>query len=164
MIVISDTTPIISLLKIGHLSLLRDLFEKVYIPCAVYEELTKDKRFEEEATQIIQADYIEQHNVENQSSVAFLQRTSGLDRGESEAIILSDEMTSGLLLMDEALGRNVARNMGLHVMGTIGLLRVAYQEKLLTADEIRECVNMMQSSGRYISESLYQMILMSLED
>ncbi len=163
MIVIADTTPIISLLKIGRLNLLRDLFEKVYIPRAVYEELTSDSRFEEEADQIIQTDYIEQQDVTNISSVAFLQRVAGLDRGESEAIILSDEMTSDLLLMDEALGRNVARNMGLHVMGTIGMLRTAYQEKILTADEVRECVNIMQASGRYISDHLYQEILAALD-
>ncbi len=164
MIVVSDTTPIISLLKIGRLSLLRDLFGKVYIPNAVYEELANDERFEEESKEVAQADYIERRDVENPSSVAFLQRVAGLDRGESEAIILSDEMTSDILLMDEALGRNVARNMGLHVMGTIGMLRSAYQEKILTANEIRECVSIMQSAGRYVSEKLYQDVLASLED
>ncbi len=164
MIVVSDTTPIISLLKIGRLTLLRDLFEKVCIPRAVYEELIADKRYESEALQIMQADYIEQRDVDKVSDVEFLQRVSGLDLGESEAIILSDEITSDLLLMDEALGRNVARNMGIRVMGTIGMLRVAYQEKILTAEEVRECVDTMQSAGRYISESLYRDVLASLEE
>lgn len=40
MIVISDTTPIISLLKINQLELLERLFENVMIPAAVYKELT----------------------------------------------------------------------------------------------------------------------------
>ena len=49
MIVISDTTPMISLLKINRLDLLEKSFGEVLIPNAVYEELTADKRFIEEA-------------------------------------------------------------------------------------------------------------------
>ena len=52
MIVISDTTPLISLLKIGRLDLLEKLFGKVLIPCAVYRELTIDERFKTEADQL----------------------------------------------------------------------------------------------------------------
>ena len=45
MIVVSDTTPLISLLKIERLDLLKKLFENVLIPQAVYEEheLTSDE-------------------------------------------------------------------------------------------------------------------------
>lgn len=52
MIVVSDTTPLISLLKINRLDLLEKLFGEVLIPVAVFDELTVDKRFELEAEQI----------------------------------------------------------------------------------------------------------------
>ena len=42
MIVVSDTTPIISLLKAGQLELLRKLYATVLIPTAVYRELTEN--------------------------------------------------------------------------------------------------------------------------
>lgn len=42
MIVISDTTPIISLIKIGHLNILQQLFGTVRIPEAVFTELTSN--------------------------------------------------------------------------------------------------------------------------
>lgn len=45
MIVVSDTTPIISLIKAGELGLLQNLFSVVYIPAAVYRELTKKEVF-----------------------------------------------------------------------------------------------------------------------
>ena len=45
MIVVSDTTPIISLMKAGKLELLHKLFGVVYIPEAVYRELTDTKHF-----------------------------------------------------------------------------------------------------------------------
>ena len=47
MIVIADTTPLISLMKIGHLDLLHRLFGEVQIPNAVYEELVYNTRFPE---------------------------------------------------------------------------------------------------------------------
>lgn len=58
MIVISDTTPVISLLKIGRLDLLERLFGEVFIPDAVYTELTAIKRFAEEARKVSDVPYI----------------------------------------------------------------------------------------------------------
>ena len=49
MTIISDTTPIISLIKINRLDLLEKLFEEVLIPEAVYRELTTNALFENEA-------------------------------------------------------------------------------------------------------------------
>ena len=42
MIVISDTTPVISLLKAGQIELLEELYETVLVPIAVYKELTEN--------------------------------------------------------------------------------------------------------------------------
>lgn len=52
MIVVSDTTPLISLLKIGRLDLLQKLFGEVHVPRAVFAELTQNPRFTEEAEQV----------------------------------------------------------------------------------------------------------------
>lgn len=49
MIVISDTTPIISLIKIDKLFLLQKLFGKVIIPQAVYDELVSNPKYTKEA-------------------------------------------------------------------------------------------------------------------
>ena len=85
MLVVSDTTPLISLLKINQIDLLRRLFGEVVIPYAVYEELTVDKRFEEEAECIKNKNFIIIKDVESQESVDILRKVSGLDKGESEA-------------------------------------------------------------------------------
>ena len=45
MTIISDTTPIISLIKINHLDLLQKLFGEMLIPEAVYRELTTNAVF-----------------------------------------------------------------------------------------------------------------------
>ena len=58
MIVVSDTTPLISLLKINRIDLLEKLFGDVLIPQAVFDELTVDERFRLEADEISQKKFI----------------------------------------------------------------------------------------------------------
>jgi len=101
MIVIADTTPLISLMIIGHLDLLHKLFGEVQIPNAVYEELVYNTRFPEESRQIQECSFINKIMVDNMEAVNLLRRSSGLDAGESEAIILSDNLNAGLLSIIE---------------------------------------------------------------
>lgn len=159
MIVVSDTTPIISLLKINRLDLLEKLFGEVLIPKSVYEELTTDKRFEEEAKTVKNTPYIISVSVSNPEAVRILRMATGLDQGESEAIVLTDELKADLLLMDEAKGRMISGQMGLTIMGTIGLLIGAYEDKIITSEEIRMCIDNLQRAGRHIGERHYQMLL-----
>ena len=55
MIVVSDTTPLISLLKINRLALLEKLYGSVLIPKAVFNELTANKNYQAEADTISQS-------------------------------------------------------------------------------------------------------------
>mgnify|MGYP006922166976 FL=1 len=50
--VVSDTTPIISLMKIERLYLMKQLFDEVKLPEAVYMELVSNRQFEKERRQI----------------------------------------------------------------------------------------------------------------
>lgn len=164
MIVVSDTTPLISLLKIERIGLLEKLFGQVLIPQAVFDELIVNDRFKLEADQIRRKQFIEVKTVKNPESASILKRATGLDQGESEAIILTDEQNADVLLMDEAKGRAVSFQMGFRIMGTIGILMAAYEENELTADEVRECVEGLQRAGRHISQRHYQMLLDKLND
>ncbi len=94
MIVVSDTTPLISLLKVGHLDLLDKYFGEVQIPQAVFDELTSNKRFALEAEEIKKCPYIRVVQIEDDKSVDIIRRVTGLDLGESEAIILTDNLHS----------------------------------------------------------------------
>lgn len=164
MIVVSDTTPLISLMKIGHLDLLKMYFGGVQIPTAVFNELTVNPRFEDEARQIAQCPFIHVVKVQDCRSVDLLCQTMGLDIGESEAIVLSDDMQADLLLMDEAKGRDVAEQMGIKIMGTIGLLMASYQNGNISSDEIRKCIEILRDSGRHIGEKYLQMLLERIKD
>ena len=164
MIVVSDTTPLISLLKIGRLDLLKKLFGEIFIPQAVFNELTVDERFQMEANQIKNEKFILVKTVNNLEPVGILKRAVGLDQGESEAIVLADELKADLLLMDEAKGRKVSVEMGHRIIGTIGILMAAYEEQKLTSDEVKDCIDGLQRSGRHIGQKHYMMLLNRLKD
>jgi predicted nucleic acid-binding protein len=68
--IVSNTTPILSLLKIGKFSLLKELYEKVIVPTAVYVEIEngKEKPYYQDLTQI---DWIEIQEIRNLDSKAY---------------------------------------------------------------------------------------------
>ena len=156
MIVISDATPIISLIKAGQLELLQKLFGVVYVPTAVYQELTGNRTFSEEIKMVQECKFVLVEEVNNRKLVDMLRKFTGLDAGESEAIVLADEKQSDVLLMDEHKGRQVANKMGVTITGTIGILIQAFDEGMLTREDAEECIRRLKESGIRISGKLYQ--------
>jgi predicted nucleic acid-binding protein len=164
MIVISDSTPLITLMKADRLDLLKSLFGEVLLPEAVFAEVTSNEAFRDEADLIRGSDYIKVVKVADPDRVAFLQRVTGLDRGESEAIVYADESKADLLLMDEAAGRKVAQNMKLPMTGSVGILVRAYQGGMLTEEEIVKAFDRIRESNRHISEKLIQSALTAIHN
>lgn len=81
------------------MELLRKLFGVVYIPQAVYRELTENEAFHEEVRMVQECEFLYAKEVDNAKSVAILRNFTGLDAGESEAIILADAKHSDVLLI-----------------------------------------------------------------
>ena len=156
---ISDTTPLISLLKINRLNLLEKLFGSVQIPKGVFAELTDNPKFIVEAEIISNCSFIQVIDQIDESYVSLLRRSTGLDLGENEAIYLSDTKKADLLLMDEVRGREVATRMGIKIMGTIGILGLAYEDSIISHQEIKNAIDVLRDSGRHISERLYEQLL-----
>lgn len=159
MIVISDTTPIISLLKVGRLDLLQRLYKRVLIPQAVYRELTENPLYVKESALINSADFIEVMKVKNIKSVSILRAVIGLDEGESEALIMYDEQKANLLLMDERKGRSVAKQLNVRHIGTIGILMLAYDKEMASAMEVKRCVDTMLVNGIRLDKKICNVVM-----
>ena len=66
------------------------MFGEIVIPKAVFEELTTNPNYYDEAMQIKNSKFIRVVNVEDSKTVSVLRRATGLDLGESEAIVFAD--------------------------------------------------------------------------
>ena len=109
MIVISDTTPLISLMKIDQLNLLNYLFGEVQIPSAVFEKVISNPRFPDESRQIRECPFTAQ--------------------------------------------------MGIQLMGIIGILLIANNRNLVPKDQVLECIETLKITGRHISDKLYKQLI-----
>jgi uncharacterized protein len=117
-IVVSDTSPIRALHHLDLLQLLPSLFEVVHVPPAVENELQQRTRlFNPLAIEGVNGFVV---TVPKEVKPIFVSNR-GLDLGESEAIALAIELRS-LILIDEWLGREAARQLGLEISGTLGVL------------------------------------------
>lgn len=154
MIIVSDTTPLISLLKINRIDLLEKLYGYVLIPKAVFNELTSNKNYKTEADIISKSNFIECREVNNIQALKILQAVTTLDLGESEAIILAQELNADVLLMDENKGRKVAQQLNIPLSGILGVLIDSFNSGLLNKFEVSECLDTLQQTGRRISGHL----------
>ncbi len=120
MIVVSDTTALTNLFQVHQLPLLKEIFGKVLIPPAVEQELSE---MPGQLDKILALDFIEVVRPKDTSMLSHLRL--GLDDGEAEAIALAIEVNADYLIIDEWKGRRVAKDVGLHVIGLVGVLLTA---------------------------------------
>lgn len=154
--IISDSSPLISLARIGRLDLLRRLYGELVVPQAVWHEITVQGAGQAGAEEIRLASWIKTLTVENDELVLALQRDLGA--GESEAIALALEKQVDLLLMDERLGRETALYFGIHCIGLLGVLTEAKLKG--EVDAIKPIIDMLRNRAGYrISDVLYQRVL-----
>jgi predicted nucleic acid-binding protein len=91
--------------------------------------------------------------VEEQDGVETL--SLSLDKGEAEAIVLSKEKES-LLIIDDGAGRKAAELMGVKITGILGILLLALKDGKLS---LRETMDELKSVGFRLSEKEYMRIL-----
>jgi len=154
-IVVSNSTILIGLAKIGKLDLLKEIFSKVFIPEEVFKEVVemgKDKpgsKFTKEAA------WIKTRRVKDNTQVSFL--LGSLEKGEAEALVLARELGADLILLDKEKARKSAVIAGFEIMGLLGLFMLAKNLGLI--DEVRPLVDELRMkkfrvSDRIVSETL----------
>lgn len=148
-VVISDTSPLRALAHLGHMEWLQELFHQIRLPPAVASEL----RHPPSALAAVDVTGWRFLVIQSPSNV---QRVSEfrlrLDAGEAEALALAEELHADLVLVDELAGREVARQCGFTVLGTLGILLRAKQQGLCPAvapllDRLQRELNFFISPG-----------------
>jgi len=83
--------------------------------------------------------------------------TTALGAGEATAIALARSRPSATLLMDDWIGRRVARSLGLPVMGVLGLLAAAKQRGFVA--RVRPLLEQLEAAGYHLSRELTEAFL-----
>ena len=155
MIVISDSTILIGLVKIGKLDLLKEIFFKVYIPEEVFKEVVERGKEKPGSKVIKEAAWIEVKPVKDKIQVNFL--LGSLEKREAEVLVLGRELETDLILLDEEKARKSAVIAGFEIMGLLGLFVLAKNLGLI--DEVRPLVDELMIKKFRISDKIIETIL-----
>jgi len=106
MLLVADTSPLISLLLIERLKLLDALYPGFIIPGAVYKELTNHNELKLFRSELLA---LESHvRIVDPKELSTI---LSIDEGEKEAIALYRQLQADFLLIDDKKARDVAQSM-----------------------------------------------------
>jgi predicted nucleic acid-binding protein len=136
--VVTNAGPLMALSKLNALYLLKQLYGRVEFPRAVYEETVMvgmRHGYSDAYTLLL---FLRQHQWQptHIREIPTDLLTVNLDRGEKEAIALAFSKHA-LLLMDEECGCKIARQKGIVVHGTLGVLIESYRKTMISEDQLR---------------------------
>ena len=153
-LIISDSTTVITLLNIGRLDVLKNIFSLVYIPQKVYDEVVIEEKI------VLEKEFFVVKEINDKNLYTLLSKS--LDAGECEAIVLAKEMELSLII-DEKKGRKIASNLGLNIFGFIGLLLLNYKKEMLTKEDTLDVFYKAKEQGFRVGEKLEKEFLKLVE-
>jgi len=156
LLVVSNSSVIIALARICRLDLLGRLFRRILVPEAVWREVTVEGKPGSEKVRGTRFIHVER--VRNERLASLLKEF--VDEGESEAIMLALEVNADILLVDDRDARDLAKKLGLQVMGTLGVLALAKYRGLV--QEVKPIIDELIESGFWISKRILEGFLKEL--
>lgn len=158
---VTNSSILIALSTIGQLQLLSQRFpDGVLMPRAVQREVVETGAGQPGAIEVASVSWLVVQETNNKSLVSALRME--LDEGEAEAIMLRTananalfcELPSEALLLDEKNARRIAKQMGLPVLGAVGILIWAKQSGLIST--LKEQLDALKTQGFHLGQPVYQ--------
>lgn len=158
MIIIADSSPLITLALIDKLAVLEKLYRELYVPAAVFQEVTQaEKPFAKTLKLFLDS---RTKNVSNKLAVKMLSNDIGA--GEAEAIVLGLEQRPSVVLIDDLKARKFAKINGLDVIGSMGILLKAKKAGLVK--EIKPLIATLLLHDIRISTKIIEMTLQAAQE
>jgi uncharacterized protein len=153
LILIADSSALITLAVCDSLYLLDLLFKEVKVPRSVYREVIRESKKEADKLK----DYLLNKivNLENERSIIIKEGT--IEIGELEAMVLYKQLNANRLLVDDRRARKVAELNQIKIIGSLGVLLLSKKEGHIT--NIKSRIEMIKNSDIYLSEELLQRIM-----
>ncbi|MCL5612003.1 MAG: DUF3368 domain-containing protein [Chloroflexi bacterium] len=151
---ISNTSPLLYLYRIGAINWLPKLFDEVWTPEAVKNELLAGRS---KGYDVPNPDDYPWLRVVNPKSMPSEWLALDLGVGEIAAMALALENPKRIVLLDDMLARRTAQVADLQVWGTLKVLLEAKSHGLV--DKIELYVTKLSESGMWVSAEVRQRIL-----
>ena len=148
-LVIADAGPLIAFARLGQLELLTQVFAEVRVTEEVFAECTRRLDFAE--AQPILLAFERQLLQRCTAPASHFELDLHVDAGEASAIAAAVTWGCGVL-MDDKAGRRMARNFGVATIGTVGVLVLAKQKKLVPS--IKPLLAQLTQSGYFLGDAL----------
>ena len=168
--VVSDSSPLIWLSKVGYLHLLKSLYGEVIIPFMVYSEvvvrgLEDGFSYALVIEESVKQGWVKVRELDGRSKdicTMIMESDPGIHRGEVEAVLLARSMGC-LLLMDESCGRALAESWGVKVRGALYVILRSLRLGSLGVVDAKEAIGGMIEKGFRIDPVLYSRIIREIE-
>lgn len=152
--IVGDSSALIALAIIDKLELLEKLYQNLYIPQAVYDEVTEIGRPQSDKLKLF---------LRNRVKTVELKITKlGLGLGELEAITLYKNLNADVLLIDDNRAKKYAILNDIKVIGSLGILIKAKQDGYIK--NIKPFLEQLQKSGIFISDKLIAKVLVICDE
>lgn len=151
---ISNTSPLLYLYRIGGIEWLPTLFDVVWTPSAVADELQtgRDRGYDVP----VPSNY-RWLKIVDPAAMPSEWLALDLGRGEIAAMALALEVSEYVVLLDDSLARRTAQAAGLEVWGTLKVLLEAKSQGMIA--QISPYVTQLTQAGMWISADVRQRIL-----
>ena len=150
--IIGDSSALVALSIMDRLDLLESIFGKIYVPQAVYDEVTISHK----PQSLKLKNFLKDKIVTVDLSITQM----GLGQGELEAIALYKRLDSDFLLIDDRRAKKFAQLNSVNVIGSLGVMLLAKEQGFV--DSIRNDLEKLIDSDVFISESLINRVLASV--
>lgn len=151
---ISNTSPLLYLYRIGAILWFSKLFDEIWIPIAVKNELLAGKSKGYDVPDPTDYAWLK---IVNPKSMPSEWLALDLGAGEIAAMALALENQSHIILLDDGLARRTAQAAGLQVWGTLKVLLEAKSQGLV--EKIEPSVTKLSEAGMWVSSEVKQRIL-----
>ncbi len=153
--IVSNSTVLIYLAKIGKLNLLKELFGEVLIPAEVFNEVVIRGKEQQQPDAFLVESAIEEGwiHVKDIETIGKLEEF-GIDPGEAQAISLAKSLGVSVLL-DQTHARIAAKALGLRPRGTIFVLFAAVRKKVLSYEDYQNSLEDLVKAGFRMSDEVY---------
>lgn len=142
-VIIADTSCLIIYERINKLEILQGTFSELIVTKEVAEEYGELPNW----MKIIELKDDEQ----------YLKLAKNLGKGEASSIALALEVENSLLIIDEKKGRKIAEELGVEIIGSLGILIKAKDKGIIQS--VKEVIALIEKTNFRISEAVKKKVL-----